>query len=1519
MHSPSSGLDDKTEAEDSYEGPSTVTSILSAAKTVIDAVEPILSVAPGLPGVTKSLSNVIDMVLQTADNDEATKLLAKKLWKFAQITGKAAEDLKKAQSNMGNEDPSLANLRENITELGRDLAKLEDQAMKLQSPFFLFRCWKHVGNAKVILKLNDDLVEARWNWQLRSSVNQGVQLAAVQVEVGAIRDHQDVQARTLLLGKLQPVRAHFRAHPDRDKHFLPEDSQQQLLRRMARWAEGGDQELNNKFICVLSGPKETGKTSIALQLCHSLLEKGLLGASFFFGSADGNKHVVKHVIPTIVAQLASRNDLRNILIDDLSEHFAQDLGNNERLDDQARDYMETPLRKVSENQRPIVLLLDALDVCTDPPDTISKMLQLLLGVARSVKFPLRLVVTSRPGRHIQSIVDSADSRDFVWEEKLASLPKIVDVANFLYQLKDDTRLRRNGQTTQQFPLFTLHIPDVSNDSNATYHNRLANLCLTILMEDKALQRNPLRLTDPSKYGLDPSAHISPSRIGEHIPLHVEYACVAWTTHIQRAKVDTSIIETLEQFCVEKEKLIVWLELLAYLDQVTVALRTLHDVRLWYERNTTPDKPAAQILHDLHRLALEFNDVISICPEQLYISAWPQIPLCPLVERYRTPDGRAMKLATPRDARWASFLFDIQTLRGRIVGIKVNPNGRHIASCALHGQIDLWDAISGVNLLRLTNISGADFFDVSWKDQRVVACCEGGKDIYLYDQSKQQDDEQQSSPPLTWENTRFSSVAFSRDGRIFSPALDSRKVLVWDAEARRVITTIEYERPVSTVIDFAIGGNTAVSGSQDDVCVWDFEKGRILHQFKGHTDSVLSTVFFPCATKVASGGRDRRVRIWDIQNSDNERILEHPDSVTQVVVSPKGDVVASVSDAVRIWNPRSRELLRILKNHNSPVTSICFAMNGLRLVSSSWDGTIRVWDAMTMTSKTEPPHGHKSAVTCLAYSHDGVLVASGSIDKQIVVWDADAGASMQILEGHGSEILHLSFSHDNKRLVSTASQDHSRIWDLDTGSMLMSLTHRDAHLAAFSPDGRWIATSRRSLQKSYPVDRLDIWHSDIRLFNAADGGFHMDFNLPSNVGNITIQTLEFHPPHANAETDPFSQIYVTCTSGAVYSCNIKTETGLAVLVPERQVPNVISSKFTASPHYGWVTLPGPKKQMDPVCWLQKSRRPAARGSIVGHDGDVSASTGLKFATGSATGRVTLLDLSELLPTDPTSRSPVPDKLKKTRSLLEIAVIAKNKSTASGEDSIADTLPDVGQALAAVGASLSELKSIPMFGGLEHAIYSLCSLTDILQVTQGKEDLKRELVRKIEELYENISQSRTAIGSIDNASFGTVILKRSSPLMTLLEVIDDLADMLELFATLQEIEQVDAKRFYVRFKQKARSRKTDVMFAVKDSLEDAYGAVAYIVSRGRVKLAKLISEVSIASDRILAVVKQLEDQITQEGSLRLQRQRGVDMSQGGVAQPRIYFDRGRNSARDKERLQLLQTLVDLAEGITVNKEL
>lgn len=145
-------------------------------------------------------------------------------------------------------------------------------------------------------------------------------------------------------------------------------------------------------------------------------------------------------------------------------------------------------------------------------------------------------------------------------------------------------------------------------------------------------------------------------------------------------------------------------------------------------------------------------------------------------------------------------------------------------------------------------------------------------------------------------------------------------------------------------------------------------------------------------------------------------------------------------------------------HTDAVTSAQFSLDGNRLVTSSLDGTARLWEVAT-GKPLGPPLVHGAALAGAALSPDGKRIVTAGEDGLARLWDAATGRALGPRFGHRASLTAAVFSPDGTRLL-TASKDHTAcLWDLSSGEKLLTLRHRSwIRAVAFSPDGARIVTA-----------------------------------------------------------------------------------------------------------------------------------------------------------------------------------------------------------------------------------------------------------------------------------------------------------------------------------------------------------------------------------------------------------------------------------------------------------------------------
>jgi WD40 repeat protein len=155
---------------------------------------------------------------------------------------------------------------------------------------------------------------------------------------------------------------------------------------------------------------------------------------------------------------------------------------------------------------------------------------------------------------------------------------------------------------------------------------------------------------------------------------------------------------------------------------------------------------------------------------------------------------------------------------------------------------------------------------------------------------------------------------------------------------------------------------------------------------------------------------------------------HTAHVTSVTFSPDASRVVSGSfdKTVRIWNTSTGRLLAVCEGHTSRVWSVALSPDGTQMASGSEDSTVRIWDTRTGVQLTVL--NHETYVLSVAFSPHAPQIASGSLDMAVRLWDTRTGTLLALCEGHKSWVKSVAFSFDGSVIGSASSDWTVRIWD-----------------------------------------------------------------------------------------------------------------------------------------------------------------------------------------------------------------------------------------------------------------------------------------------------------------------------------------------------------------------------------------------------------------------------------------------------------------------------------------------------------
>ena len=232
------------------------------------------------------------------------------------------------------------------------------------------------------------------------------------------------------------------------------------------------------------------------------------------------------------------------------------------------------------------------------------------------------------------------------------------------------------------------------------------------------------------------------------------------------------------------------------------------------------------------------------------------------------------------------------------------------------------------------------------------------------------------------------------------------------------------------------------------------------ELEGHTRGVISIAFSLDGRRIASGSRDKTIKLWETETGNPVRTFQgHNEEVTSVAFSPDARWIASAArdKTIKIWDT-STDMVRTLGIDSSERPVVTFSPDGRSIATGSLDGALNVWDVATLSLvRTFQTDGGVFSAT---FSSDGRWLAA-SRGKNVIVWEVLTGEVVHTLEGHQLNVLSIAFSPDNRRLASASADETVKLWDISTAKPVLTFTfskHQGSVVfVAFSPDANSIVS------------------------------------------------------------------------------------------------------------------------------------------------------------------------------------------------------------------------------------------------------------------------------------------------------------------------------------------------------------------------------------------------------------------------------------------------------------------------------
>jgi WD40 repeat protein len=311
-----------------------------------------------------------------------------------------------------------------------------------------------------------------------------------------------------------------------------------------------------------------------------------------------------------------------------------------------------------------------------------------------------------------------------------------------------------------------------------------------------------------------------------------------------------------------------------------------------------------------------------------------------------------------------------------------------------------------------------------------------------------------------------ALAFTPDSKRLVVDGGNHELTVWDAAAGKLLRRVFTRAERAHAMVFLPDGNLAVAGSrpgqEGDVRIYNLDAGKtmdfggvpavdgandpavLVKELLQTDDEIFALALSPDGKKLASGGCDRLVRVWDLPSGKLEHAIEnHADWVLAIAFTPdgKGLATASRDKTAKVWDLAAKESLLTFPDHQDHVYGVAITADGKTGISIGSDKNIRTWqatDAAKQIGKQVKVLGsHGDAIFRLAYRDDAKspLLATGSADKTIKLWNPVSGAALKTLAGFTDWVYAVALSPDGQLVAGGSGNGEVRVFRTGDGNLV----------------------------------------------------------------------------------------------------------------------------------------------------------------------------------------------------------------------------------------------------------------------------------------------------------------------------------------------------------------------------------------------------------------------------------------------------------------------------------------------------
>jgi WD40 repeat protein/tRNA A-37 threonylcarbamoyl transferase component Bud32 len=304
-----------------------------------------------------------------------------------------------------------------------------------------------------------------------------------------------------------------------------------------------------------------------------------------------------------------------------------------------------------------------------------------------------------------------------------------------------------------------------------------------------------------------------------------------------------------------------------------------------------------------------------------------------------------------------------------------------------------------------------------------------------------------------------ALAFGPDGQSLA-AVDNRgRLTIWNTASDREAAVVTNFRKTSSreALAFSANGSYLASSNAHTVRAWRLDAAKERRALRGHVRGVPCLAFNRDGSQLASGSKDRTVRLWDPASGKLLATFEAPGLVQSLSFSADGRLLAlgfwaGKSPGMQILDLHAKRVLLSTDPDLGDINGLAFFEHGgKQYLAGCGDSGFSTWTVENSGSRsgglTLKPAMHQDAKWCLFLAvspgADSRWIAWVRDDTKIDLWDIRNSRPAKLTAPPMNQGWHgLAFFPDGQRLAFVSRTGVAEVWDVAGDKRLFQLGEED---------------------------------------------------------------------------------------------------------------------------------------------------------------------------------------------------------------------------------------------------------------------------------------------------------------------------------------------------------------------------------------------------------------------------------------------------------------------------------------------